>query len=169
MNFAPKAGPVVAELLSGIAALLIVYLAIHGPSFYGINSLSSGAMIVLVLVAWILGTFFDLIRNLFEYVWDCKWFTATKLNWAFFFRGDEKKLANLEHYFWSFYMLDGDMTVSIVLSIGASLVVLRLKAATVSCEIIIVWALLLFVALLFANDARLLRREIKDLLDAEPK
>src|SRR6266478_5461756 len=71
-------------------------------------------IVVFILLAWILGTFFDLIRNLFENVWDCHWLTNCELNWPFFFHGDEKKLANLEHYFWSFYILDADMVVAIV-------------------------------------------------------
>jgi hypothetical protein len=170
MNFAPKVGPVVAELLSGIAALLIMYLAIQGPTFSWIDSLSSGAIAVLVLIAWILGTFFDLIRNHLEWIWDSKHFTPEELNWSFFFRGDAARLANLEHYFWSFYMLDADMAIAILLSVSSSpLIALRLRRVPIPGYMCFIWLLLLLAALLFANDARRLRYEIKALLHAESR
>jgi hypothetical protein len=50
MNLAPKVGPLVAELLSGVAFLLVVYLELHGLSSKGIDELSNGAIVVLVLV-----------------------------------------------------------------------------------------------------------------------
>jgi hypothetical protein len=167
MEFAPKVGPLVAELLSGVAALLIFYYDFHGLSFKGIDQLTSGAIVVLVLLAWILGTFFDLIRNQLEWIWDCSHFTTNKLNWGFFFRGDEKRLAHLEHYYWSFYLLDADMAIAIFGSFTVSTLFVRTES--VSWHMWWIWGLLLFAALLFANDARLLRREIKALLDAEPK
>jgi hypothetical protein len=169
MNFMPKAGPLVAELLSGVSALLIFYCDFYGLSFKTIDELTSGAIVVLAILAWILGTFFDLIRNLLEYVWDCRRFTLHELNWAFFFRGDETRLANLEHYFWSFYLLDADMAIAILLSLAASPCIVFVSAGAVRGKMWLIWSALLVVALMFANDARLLRHEIKALLDAEPK
>src|SRR5271169_42938 len=116
MNFGPKAGPLVAEFLSGVAFLVLVYFDLHGFSFKEIDELSSGAIVLLVLVAWILGTFFDLISYLMEWVWDSECLTTHAFHWAFFFRGDKDRLANLEHYFWSFYLLDADMAIAILLS-----------------------------------------------------
>jgi hypothetical protein len=165
MNLGPKVGPLVAELLSGIIALLIIYVAIHGLTFAGIDELSSGALVVLGFLAWILGTFFDLIRNLLEWLWDRK----APLNWSFFFRGDQKKLENLEHYFWSFYILDADIAVAILLSVFLSPFLEILSAGTIRSYMWPIWFLLLGITFLFACDARLLRHEIKGLLDAEPK
>jgi len=170
MDLTPKVGPLVAELLSGVAALLIFYCDFYGLSFKAIDELTSGAIVVLVLIAWILGTFFDLIRNLLEWVWDSPRFTSHELNWAFFFRGDQTRLANLEHYFWSFYLLDADMAIAILLSLMASPCIVFASAGAICGNNRLIWSLLLVVpALMFANDARLLRREIKALLDAEPK
>jgi hypothetical protein len=168
MDLTSKVGPLVAELLSGVTALLIFYYDFYGLSFEAINELTSGAIVVLVLLAWILGTFFDLVRNLLEWVWDSPRFTSHELNWAFFFRGEETRLANLQHYFWSFYLLDADMAIGILLSLIASLYILFARAGAVCGHMWFIGSLL-FVALVFANDARLLRREIKALLDAEPK
>jgi hypothetical protein len=116
MNLGPKIGPLVAELLSGIIALLIIYIAIHGLTFAGIDELSNGAIVVLGFLSWILGTFFDVLRNLLEWLWDRRY----PLNWAFFFRGDQGRLENLEHYFWSFYILDADVAISILFSVVVS-------------------------------------------------
>jgi hypothetical protein len=167
MNFAPKVGPLVAELLSGVTALLIIYFDFHGFSFKEFDELTSGALVVLVVVAWIIGTFFDTLRNHLEWLWDSRWFAEHELNWAFFFRGDQKRLANLDQYFWSFYVLDADMVLAIFLSLAASVCILGTKIIVARRYTWLIWALLLFIAAWFANDARLLRREIKKLLDEE--
>jgi hypothetical protein len=167
MNFAPKVGPLVAELLSGVTALIIIYYDFHGLSFKEFDELTGGAIVVLVIIAWIIGTFFDAVRNHFEWVWDSRWMSEHELNWAFFFRGDEKRLANLDQYFWSFYVLDADMVVAIVLSLAFSLYILLAKIIVARRHTWLIWSLLLFVAAWFANDAHLLRREIKKLLDEE--
>jgi hypothetical protein len=169
MEFAPKVGPLVAELLSGAAALLIFYYDFHGLAFKGLDELTSGAIVVLIVLAWILGTFFDLIRNQLESIWDCHHLTTHELNWGFFFRGDEKRLAHLEHYYWSFYLLDADMAIAIALSLMFSVCILHLQIIPVHGHMFFIWGLLLIVASLFAIDAASLRWEIKRLLDAEPK
>jgi hypothetical protein len=115
-------------------------------------------------LAWISGTFFDLIRNLLEWVWDCRWIATQKLNWRFFFNGEPERLANLEHYFWSFYLLDADMAIAILLSLLLSRVFIPNGCLNLP------WKLgLAFVAAMFAFDATLLRIEIKDLLDENPR
>jgi hypothetical protein len=179
MNFVPKAGPLVAELLSGLAFLTIVYLERHGLSFEGLRELPSGANVALVLLAWILGTLFDAFRNQLEWLWDSgkvakllEWvwsfwgsrrFKTHTVYWDFFFHGDEKCLANLEHYYWSFYLLDSDMAIAIVLSISLSLFI---KTTSVRWYVWLGW---IVAALVFAIDARSLRIEMEGLLDAERK
>lgn len=169
MNFAPKVGPLVAELLSGVTALLIIYFDFHGLSFNEFDELTSGAIVVLIVIAWIIGTFFDAVRNQFEWVWDSRWFAEQELNGAFFFRGDEKRLANLDQYFWSFYVLDADMVLAIALSLTASVCLLVTKIIVARHYTWLIWGLLLLAAAWLANDARLLRREIKKLLDEEKR
>jgi hypothetical protein len=161
MNFGPKVGPLVAELLSGITALLIVYCDLHGLSFKGIDALSNGAMVLLLLLAWILGTFIDASRNVLEWVWDH--YETEKVDWTFFFSGDKDRLEHFEHYFWSFYILDADMGIAITLSVILSLF---MKTAMAPWYLWLAW---IVADLVFVIDARLLRREIKDLLNAERK
>jgi hypothetical protein len=169
MNFAPKAGPLVAELLSGVTALLIIYFDFHGLSFKEFDELTAGAIAVLVVIAWIIGTFFDALRNLLEWVWDCSRFTERELNWDFFFRGDERRLANLDQYYWSFYLLDMDMAIAIVLSLVASACFLTAKMIPAHWYSWVIWGLLLLAAVFFEIDGMSLRWEIKKLLNEEAK
>jgi len=174
MNLSPKVGPLVAELLSGLTALFLVYIHLHGISFGGIENLPSGAFLPLAVLAWISGTFFDLIRNLFvESFLDCvarrfgrlgvvtSLVGSEELNWAFFFNGDRDRLANLESYFWSFYLLDFDMAIAILLAI---LLTIFIPNGFLDIK----WRVgLVVVALLFAFDAISLRKEIKGLISYE--
>jgi len=154
MNLSPKFGPLVAELLSGLTALFLVYIHLHGLSFTGIEELPSGAIIPLAVLAWISGTFFDVIRNLFV-EWFLDHIANEKVNWDFFFKGDRERLENLESYFWSFYLLDSDMAIAIFFATVLTIFIphgfldLRWRCGCV------------LVALVFAWDAISLRKEIK--------
>jgi hypothetical protein len=99
MDVGPKVGPLVAELLSGFTALLLAYFDCFGPALKPLHDLPGTTIFFFILLAWIVGTFFDLIRNLLEWVWDCGWFVEDELNWKFLIHGDESKVARLEHYY----------------------------------------------------------------------
>jgi len=169
MNLAPTVGPLVAELLSGFTVVLLAYFDLCGFHFEKLKDLPSAGLVVLVLLAWVLGTFFDLIRNLFEHVWDCSWFAERPLDWEFFFRGDEKELAKLEHYFWSFYILDADMVVAILSFLMLGRWVLSMTIGQAQTYSPILHLILFAIAMLFALDAMLLRWEIKELLNEDQK
>jgi hypothetical protein len=164
MNLAPTVGPLVAELLSGFTVLLLAYFDLYGFHFDKLKEVPNAGFVVLVLLAWILGTFFDLIRNLVEHLWDCHWLTKSELNWAFFFNGDEKRLANLEHYFWSFYILDADLVVAIVFFLLLGRWILCATVGQAHTYPTSLHVILLVIAAMFAWDAMLLRSEIKKLL-----
>jgi hypothetical protein len=164
MNMAPTVGPLMAELLSGFTVLLLAYFDLYGVDFDKLKDVPNAGIVVLVLLAWILGTFFDLIRNLFENLWDCHWLTKHELNWAFFLYGDDKKLANLEHYFWSFYILDADMVVAILFFLLLGRWILSVTVGPAHAYPISLHVVLLVIAAMFALDAGLLRSEIKKLL-----
>ena len=59
------------------------------------------------------------------------------------------------------------MVLAIVLSLTASVCILAAKIIAVRPYTWCIWGLLLFAAIWFANDARLLRLEIKKLLNEE--
>jgi len=167
MNFAPKVGPLVAEILSGFAVLLLGYFAIsRGDNIpLTLHDTPAAAISIFALLAWLLGTFFDVLRNLLEHILDC----FSKINWEFFFEGSPEKIANLEHYFFSFYMLDADMTIGLVafFALGRSVVtdILGAKWSLPST----VYILIPIVAAVFALDAICLRFEIKNCIDDEKK
>jgi hypothetical protein len=167
MNFAPKTGPIVAELLSGFTALLLAYFDLHGFSFQELHNLQGLDVIVIILIIWLLGTFIDVLRNLLEHLWDCRWFVNEDLNWDFFFHGEQGKLNNLDNYFWTFYVLDADLAIAILLFLflGRQLLYMTLgEAREFGWQIKVI---LSFVAALFAFDARSLRGEIKRLIRNE--
>lgn len=167
MNFALKVGPLVAEILSGFTALVLGYFDLNGLDFKTLKALSAPEIVGVFVLAWLLGTLFDVIRNLLEWLWDCRRLVTKPLNWRFFFEGDEQRLANLEHYFYSFYMLDADMAISILLFVflGRWIISVTIGPAHVYSEF--VRGFLFFIATLFALDAMLLRWEIKRYLDEE--
>lgn len=98
-----------AELLSGFTILLLAYFDLKGLNFGPLRCLPGLGIAAIVLLAWIFGTFFDLLRNILEWVLD--FCPRMRISWDFFFEGDEQKLANLDRYFYSFYMLDADMAI----------------------------------------------------------
>jgi flagellar biosynthesis protein FliQ len=166
MNFGPKIGPLVAELLSGLVALFVIYIDYYGLTLCGVQRLSTVPIILLLLGAWILGTLVDALRNILE---ELLLDHLQPLDWAFFFRGEEKLLANFEHHLWSFYILDLDMTIAIALGCFLTQVLRFLEPAAIRSDSALAWVVLLAAAIIFAFDGFLLRREIKQRLDEEQK
>lgn len=166
MNFTPKVGPLVAELLSGFAVLLLGYFAIYqnGQVPPALHGNAAAAIGIFAILAWLLGTFFDMLRNrIVEWALDeC----YSKIYWDFFFTGSAEKLANLEHFFFSFYMLDADMAIGLFLFVAIGPYVVSDLGLTPHVSIVF-RGVLLIIAGLFAWDAHGLRCEIKRLLDAE--
>jgi hypothetical protein len=79
MNLAPKIGPLVAEIFSGFTAILLGYFALHGHTFAPLKDSPALAVAALTLFAWILGTFFDAVRNvLFEHFLDLVWYVSLR-------------------------------------------------------------------------------------------
>jgi hypothetical protein len=165
VNFVPKVGPLVAEVLSGFTALLLAYFALPQSQTCLLHENSVLAAGALTLIAWLLGTFIDAFRNaVVEHIWD--WLPSQKVNWKFLVHGDPTRVANYEHYFLSFYMIDVDMAIAIVLFLSVGPCVLSVITSQPVPHYS--WerhALLVIVALVFSLDAFLLRKEIKDYMD----
>jgi hypothetical protein len=110
MNFAPKVGPLVAEFLSGSTALLLGYFLL--PYNFSLHSQAGFAIPAFALSAWIVGTFVDALRNLaVETLLDKRW----ELEWALFIHGNREHIAGIEEYFFSFYRIDMDIALAILL------------------------------------------------------
>jgi len=116
----------------------------------------------LTVMAWLLGTFIDALRNLIvEDIWDR--IPNQKVNWRFFVHGETTKVTNCEKYFFSFYMIDVDLAVAIILFLLVGPLVLRIiTSQAVPAYSLAKHVLLMVVALVFGLDAFSLRKEIRD-------
>jgi len=161
MNFAPKVGPLVAELLSGFTALLLAYFLFPRHPIQLPADQSGLIVAAFTLVAWLLGTFIDALRNLvIEHILDL--IPPLKIKWEFFIHGAQEKVAKVEEYFFSFYRIDMDMALALSLFLTVSRHVLsafvQQSVGYYSPQVgWILWS----VALIFFLDALSLRYEVK--------
>lgn len=167
MNFIPKAGPLVAEILSGSAVLILGYFAITygGQVPPTLHENLAAAISMFALLAWLLGTFFDAVRNILEGIWG----RLSPVQWDFFLHGASEELANLDHYFFSFYMLDADLAIGLSLYLVFGWYFIR---EVLGQEVHLpgaIYVVLAIVVLVFAADARSLRCEIKKYIDDSEK
>jgi len=156
MNFAPKVGPLVAEFLSGSTALFLGYFLL--PYKFQMHAEAGFAIPAFGLLAWILGTFIDAVRNLaIESLFDIWW----EIDWKFFI-GNRDDVAGIEEYFFSFYRIDMDMAVAILLFLVAGPLVpyAFLDGPIVFYSIRTGVALTLLMAV-FLLDGGLLRAEVR--------
>jgi len=72
------------------------------------------AIFVLFLAAWVVGSFFDGLRNVLEDVWDRRAGAAEKEWWKYFLLGPPKKVEQLHEYYYSYYQLDVNFVSSCV-------------------------------------------------------
>lgn len=167
MNFVPKAGPLVAEILSGSVILILGYFAIaYGePAPLILHENPGIAVSLFALMAWLLGSFVDAVRNLLEELWDRR----APIRWDFFFHGQSDEIANLDHYFFSFYMADADLAIAILLYLILGRPLTSYVLGQRADFPWVVYIMLLIVALVFARDARSLRSEIKEYIDDSEK
>lgn len=165
MNFTPKTGPLVAEILSGSVVLLLGYFAItHGESVPPVLAKNVAAAISLfALMAWLIGTFIDALRNVFlEAAWD----RFQPVEWSFFVDGPADEIGNLDHYFFSFYMADLDIAIGVFLYLVFGRIFITRVLGFKAQYPCLVYLILGIVILVFALDAWSLRCEIKKFIDS---
>jgi hypothetical protein len=114
MNLAPKVGPLVAELLSGFTALLLAFFLFPLHPIKLPSDQSGLIVAAFTLIAWLLGTFIDALRNLvIEHILDLV--PPLKIEWDCLIHGKQEKVARLEEYFFAFYKIDMDMALALPL------------------------------------------------------
>jgi hypothetical protein len=129
------------------------------------------AIFVLFLAAWIVGSFFDGLRNVLEDVWDRGAGAAEKEWWKYFLLGPPEKVEQLHEYYYSYYQLD----VNFVSSCVGLIAVLWLMGCPFLASIVFLHPVslssaslfslaLVLVAVVFWLDARALRKEMKQLV-----
>jgi len=109
-----KHKPLIAEILSGFLMLGLLAITFWDETKeYFTNTQTPQVLLqagLFILSAWIIGTFFDAVRNgIVEWFLD----KIAPLNWDFFFQGEKEKVAQFEEYYWAYYELDADLVVAI--------------------------------------------------------
>ena len=162
MNFAPKAGPLVAELLAGFTILLLAYFLFPRHPIELPTDQSALIVSAFTVVAWLLGTFIDATRNLvMEHVLD--WIPPLRINWSFLVYSEQEKIARIDEYFFAFYRIDMDMAIALALFLVASRRVLSIFVQqSVGYYPPRVGLILWLATLIFFSDGLCLRHEIKE-------
>ena len=112
MNFSLKPNPLIALWVPGFLTVTVILLSGHvGGSLSVLNSITTlpfYAIGFMVIVAgFAVGEFLDTIRDvLWESFLDhlCK--GKFKIQWEFFFNGEERHIKNLEEWYYTYYELD---------------------------------------------------------------
>jgi hypothetical protein len=170
MNFSLKPHPLIAHWVPGF---MVIFIVLFSASNWDYTCLFSkiipneatgarGALIILTLavVAFVIGEFLDSVRDLVvERCLDSK----DPIKWDFFFKGDKNELKNLMDNYFTYYVLNWNLALGIIVS-SISIILLGLLGLIEPppCRWILI-GLLVTAALLifFIWDAMELRRDIK--------
>src|SRR6267378_1889380 len=165
MDYQLKPQPLIAQVLPGLFSLatLSYFYYSHDPDWFtNLRQFEGGVKAILgvsfFFAAWILGTFFDAIRNILEDVVD--WLRpATAHWWDVFFKADRGKVDQLQEYYFAYYELDGNFAIANVF-----LLFCTWWFNIASYSVLLVF---LAVALIFFWDAIKLRRDLERLAAEE--
>lgn len=167
MDLPVKPLPVIGELLPGFAAisiLLAAYLLHNSVALIESEHLASsspilaGGLTLLLLASWILGTLFDAVRDLLEWLLDKYWF---QVNWDFLSKGNDVQIQKVESQWLAYYFLTGNFSIALFVCLILCVVNRSLFPLSVECTIIIILALVVFIA-----DTAFLRCELRTLMGA---
>ena len=152
MDWSVKPQPLIGELLPGFttASILIAAYLLHNSaalteskSLAASGPVLAGGLALLLLISWVLGTLFDAIRDLLEWPLDRYCF---KVNWDFLSSGDDAQVTKIENHWLTYYFLTGNFSVALIVGLVFSLVNRSLFPLSIEGNIILVVALVIFVA-----------------------
>jgi len=160
-----KQQPLIAEILPGSFALGL--LAIAFWKSLGVNAFFNDSQTttlifhagLFILITWILGTFFDAIRNgILEKL-------MKKMDWDFFFKGEKEKVAQFDNHYYAYYTMGIDFVIAAVFFFVVMLLVHWFWS--VPCSMWDIWTVIVafMFALVFWIDAYTLRGDMARLLD----
>ncbi len=119
MNASLRPSPLIAEVLPGYTVLGIVavsYFTTHEAQWDSLMKSQNQTLAVVAglgaasfVAAWIIGTFLDSVRDLFEWVLDRKW----KMDWDFLFKAPASEIRKLDESWIAYYYLNGNYAVGL--------------------------------------------------------
>jgi len=159
MNFSLKPNPLIAVWVPGFltltAILFIAYLNASVALEKLMTTVPPGFLAFWIIIAgFAVGELLDTIRDLSENLWD----RICKINWDFFFDADERHLRNLEEWYYTYYELDANLFLGILVTyVLAWLRLIRID--------ILPQCIMAIPTLIFLLGVISMRREIKNLID----
>jgi len=163
MNFSLKPNPLIAVWVPGFltltAILFIAYLNGSGALEKLMTTVPPSFLAFWIIIAgFAVGELLDTIRDLSEYRWDHICNGKYKINWNFFFDADERHLRNLEEWYYTYYELDANLFLGILVTyVLAWLRLIRID--------ILPQCIMAIPTLIFLRGVISMRREIKNLID----
>jgi len=163
-----KQPPLISEILPGSFALGLLAIAFWESVESFFNPSQTNSLLFragsFILITWILGTFFDAIRNGFleERILD-RW--MGKMDWNFFFEGEKEKVGQFENYYYAYYTMGINFVIAAVFFFIVMLLIHW--CWSVPCSMRDIWTVagaILF-AVVFWCDACTLRRHMVKLLE----
>ncbi|SRR5712692_6690900 len=168
MNFSLKPHPLVAHWVPGLVALLIIILsAFDWDPTRAIKALTlkqdsfNLTIAILAVVAFPVGEILDAVRSgIIESFWDRVCNGRWEIKWEFFFRGGTRELKNLHEHYFTWYVLDLNLSLAIFLGYCYCFYFAPVRSFAYSHSLeILLWAGVILAALLI--DAGILREEIR--------
>jgi len=162
----------IAEILPGalfIGLIAYIYFKSHAGQFSMLVTARSVNLIVSSGIAFVaallVGNFLDAVRNVMEeYLWD----KLYPLNWDFFFEEPYTKVQQLEDYYFSYFKFDCNICYCIILFFVLEGMSMMFPFNV--CVCVLPWYInpaLLIIGLVFALDARSLRKEMRRLMKSK--
>jgi hypothetical protein len=159
MNFSLKPNPLIAVWVPGFASLsAFLYLGWHEKVACLVHHPPSSALIgafgfVMVVFAFVVGDLLDAIRDFTEYFCD-RFFPKHSIKWNFFVAGKKEKVENLEEWFYTWYELDANLAIGILILLILSL----FPIMPIPLWLTITLFIMMFI---FGLSALLMRNEVK--------
>ncbi|HEY3489626.1 MAG TPA: SET domain-containing protein [Candidatus Deferrimicrobiaceae bacterium] len=166
-----KHQPLIGEILPGsltVGLIAVSYFNIHRYELSLITKDTINgifALTILFLSAWTTGTIYDAIRNgIVEDLLDRK----NPISWDFFFKENIDKVHQIEEYYFCYYTLEINYLIGIFIFAVLHLPVLKyigIPYIELSPLAIWAWMSLAIVFVVFAKDAKVLRKEMGKIIN----
>ncbi|MGD1046740.1 MAG: hypothetical protein ABR936_15635 [Bacteroidota bacterium] len=164
MNISLKPGPIISIWLPGFALTMFVLLSLQHWDLLGLvgssqsqSSINFWVVILVVSIAFVVGQFLDAARDIVLENFIFERFCG-EVKWEFFFEANKESLENLEEWFYTWYEMDANLVVAIVVAAILGI------AGQITINFL-TWILMTVALVLFFMDAKELRTDTKKMID----